>query len=199
MLTGRINDTRDDTTLWQLVRQDNHAAYKVLYQRYAGLLFAEIDKRIGDKTVAEDITQDIFLSLWEKRMNLVPQGRLFSYLYRMAQNQVFRYFRDKKLPAAYVEAWETLADDTVNLAEQPLAFKETELLDMELLLQSERRKLPLKMREVYALRYEQEMTANEIAEKLVISPNTVRNHLKEVQRRFAGAIKKASLFLGSLF
>lgn len=198
MRTGRMNDTRDDATLWELVRQGNHAAYKVLYQRYAGLLFAEIDKRIRDKTAAEDIMQDIFLSLWEKRVSLVPEGRLFSYLYRMAQNQVFRYFRDKKLPAPYVEAWETLADNTASLAEQSLAFKEAELLDMELLLKSERRKLPLKMREVYALRYEEEMNANEIAEKLVISPNTVRNHLKEVKRRLAGAIKKASFFLFSL-
>lgn len=187
---------QNDTELWQLVKQDDRAAFEVLYKRYMELLFVEIHKRIGDRTEAEDITQEIFLSLWEKRMNIVLEGRLFSYLYKMAQNQVFKHFRNKKLPAAYVEAWETLAEDFV---EQPLPFKEAELLDMEFLVEAARQKLPLKMREVYELRYEQKMTPQEISDKLIISPNTVRNHLKEVRKRFNGAIKKTSFFFFSLF
>lgn len=190
---------QNDIELWQLVRQGDRAAYEVLYLRYMELLFVEIHRRIRSKTEAEDITQDVFLSLWEKRTDLVLEGRLFSYLYKMAQNKVFRYFRDRKIPPEYIEAWEALAEDTTSLVEQPLPFKEADLLDMEFLVEAERQKLPLKMREVYELRYEQKMTSQEISEKLVISPNTVRNHLKEVRKRFSGAIKKASFFLFSLF
>jgi RNA polymerase sigma-70 factor (ECF subfamily) len=185
--------------LWQLVRQGDRAAYEVLYRRYMELLFVEIHKRIRSKTEAEDITQDVFLSLCERRTDLVLEGRLFSYLYKMAQNKVFRYFRDKKIPAGYVEAWETLTEETASLVELPLDFKEADLRDMEFLVETERQKLPLKMREVYELRYEQKMTSQEISEKLVISPNTVRNHLKEVRKRFSSAIKKKSFFLFSLF
>lgn len=190
---------QNDIELWQLVRQGDRAAYEVLYLRYMELLFVEIHRRIRSKTEAEDITQDVFLSLWEKRTDLVLEGRLFSYLYKMAQNKVFRYFRDRKIPPEYIEAWEALAEDTTSLVEQPLPFKEADLLDMEFLVEAERQRLPLKMREVYELRYEQKMTSQEISEKLVISPNTVRNHLKEVRKRFSGAIKKASFFLFSLF
>lgn len=190
---------RNDMELWQLVRQGDRAAYEVLYRRYMELLFVEIHKRIRSKTEAEDITQDVFLSLWERRTDLVLEVRLFSYLYKMAQNRVFRYFRDKKIPAGYVEAWGTLTEETASLVELPLDFKEADLRDMEFLVETERQKLPLKMREVYELRYEQKMTSQEISEKLVISPNTVRNHLKEVRKRFSSAIKKKSFFLFSLF
>jgi RNA polymerase sigma-70 factor (ECF subfamily) len=102
------------------------------------------------------------------------------------------YFRDKKIPPEHLEAWETLP-------EQPVPFEAAELLNMELLVEEERLKLPPKMRQVYELRYEQNMTNQEISEHLVISPNTVRNHLKEVRKRFTSAIKKIPFLLLSAF
>lgn len=183
---------QNDTELWQRARQDDRAAYEMLYRRYMELLYVEIHKRILHKKDAEDLTQDIFLTLWEKRLNIVLEGRFFSYLYRTAQNRVLNYFRDKKIPAEHLEAWEMLP-------EQPVPFEATELLNMELLVEEERLKLPPKMRQVYELRYEQNMTNQEISEHLVISPNTVRNHLKEVRKRFTSVIKKIPFLLLSAF
>jgi RNA polymerase sigma-70 factor (ECF subfamily) len=182
---------RNDTELWELTRNDNRAAYEMLYRRYMKLVFAEIHKRILHQKDAEDLTQNIFLTLWEKRYQIELEGRFFSYLYRMIQNRVLNYFRDKTVPAAHLDAWE----DTLMNAGQPIPFKTAELVDMELLIEEERSKLPPKMREVFELRYEKNMNNQEISEHLVISPNTVRNHLKEVRKRFTNAIRKTSFFL----
>lgn len=189
---------QNDTELWQLVRQGDRAAYEVLYRRYMDVVFVEVHKRIREKMEAEDITQDVFLSIWEKRMDIALEGRFYSYLYRAAQNRVLNFFRDKKIPATYLEAWETLPEDMAALAESPVVFNEAELLDLEFLVEEERQNLPLKMRQVYELRYEQQMSPSDIADKLAISPNTVRNHLKEVRKRFSGAIRKTSFFFFSL-
>lgn len=191
-------DITNDSELWQLVKQDDRIAYEQLYRRYVALLYAEVFKRIRHQTDAEDIVQDIFLSLWEKRARVELKGRLFSYLYGMAQNKVFNYYRDKKIPVDYLEIWETLPEVHAALVEQPAAFREAELATMETLIEAERRNLPPRMRQVYELRYEKEMSPQEIAEQLILSPNTVRNHLKEVRKRFMGAIKKTSFFLVSL-
>jgi RNA polymerase sigma-70 factor (ECF subfamily) len=187
-------DLQNDTALWQLVQQDDRAAYQVLYLRYMELVFAEIQKRIRHQTDAEDLTQDIFLTLWEKRYSIVLEGRFFSYLYRTAQNRVMNYFRDKKIPVDHLEAWVQLSDSTDAFAEQSVAFQQTDLVHLERLVETAHQQLPLKMRQVYELRYEQHLTAAEISAQLVISPNTVRNHLKAVRKRFTLVLKKATLF-----
>ncbi|MCW3467621.1 RNA polymerase sigma factor [Chitinophaga nivalis] len=191
-------DMQNDTELWQLARENNRNAYEMLYRRYMKLLFVTIHKRIPNKKDAEDLTQDIFLTLWEKRKDIILEGRFFSYIYRTAQNRVLNYFRDNKIPAQYLEIWENLSEDTTHFITAPVVFEAAELLDMEQLVEEARQRLPFKMRQVYELRYEQHLTTVEISEQLVISPNTVRNHLKEVRKRFTSAIKKSSFFLLSL-
>lgn len=188
-------NVQTDEELWQLIKQDSHSAFETLYLRYLKSVFTEINKRISDRDQAEDITQEVFLSLWEKRMTSNPQGALYPYIYGMAINKVFNYFRSNKIPANFIETWETLPEDLAQLAELPQAFKVAEVTEMEGLLEAERLNLPEKMRRVYEMRYEKRLSIAEIADGLSISPNTVHNHLKEVRKRFTSALRKSSFLL----
>ncbi|HEK22398.1 MAG TPA: sigma-70 family RNA polymerase sigma factor [Bacteroidetes bacterium] len=188
-------NVQTDEELWQLIKQDSHSAFETLYLRYLKSVFTEINKRISDRDQAEDITQEVFLSLWEKRMTSNPQGALYPYIYGMAINKVFNYFRSNKIPANFIETWETLPEDLAQLAELPQAFKVAEVTEMEGLLEAERSNLPEKMRRVYEMRYEKRLSIAEIANGLSISPNTVHNHLKEVRKRFTSALRKSSFLL----
>lgn len=188
-------DIRTDDELWLLVKQDDHSAFEMIYLRHIKPVFTEINKRIHDRDEAEDLTQEVFLALWEKRMTITPQGRLYPYIYGMAVNRVLNYFRSHKIPANFIEAWETLPQDLADLSELPAAFKAAEILEMEQLLDEERENLPDKMRKVYELRYENKLSIAEISKGLSISPNTVHNHLKEVRKRFALALKKSTFLL----
>lgn len=189
----------EDTDLWKRVRNDDADAYKALYLRYVNLVYTEINKRIQQPGEAEDLTQNIFLTLWEKRKQIQLESRFFSYLYRMTQNSVLNYFRDKKIPTTYLETWERSGEAMPHLIEDPVVFNKAQLIALEIQMETERQKLPPKMRRIYDLRYKQWMTPEEISEHLVISENTVRNHLKEVQKRFRAALKKVSFLLLSLF
>ena len=187
--------TQTDDELWLQVREDSHEAFEQLYARYLKSIFTEIHKRILDRDEAEDLTQEVFLSLWEKRANISPRGAFYPYVYGMAVNRVLNYFRRNKIPASFIRAWETLPEDLANLSELPEAFKNAEALEMEQLLKAERASLPQKMRKVYDLRYEKKFSIAQIASDLSISPNTVHNHLKEVRKRFARSLQKSSFVL----
>ena len=188
-------NVQTDDELWLLVKQGNHAAFEQLYLRYLKPVFTEINKRIHDREQAEDLTQEVFLALWEKRATSNPQGSLYPYVYGMAVNKVFNYFRSNKIPTNFIEDWETLPEDLAQLSELPQAFKAAEVIEMEGLLDQERESLPHKMRHVYELRYEQQLSITEISQSLSISPNTVHNHLKEVRKRFTTVLRKSSFLL----
>ncbi|SEB17749.1 RNA polymerase sigma factor [Pedobacter hartonius] len=181
-----------DEELWILIKQHDSSAFAKLYLRYLNPVFTEIHKRIRDRDQAEDLTQEVFLSLWEKRMTSNPIGSLYPYVYGMAVNKVFNYFRSSKIPANFIDAWESLPEDIAQLTALPDAFKAAEIIEMEALLKQEHESLPEKMRRVYELRYEKQLSIAEIAEGLSISPNTVHNQLKEVRRRFKAALRKSS-------
>lgn len=188
-------DTHTDDELWVQVREDRHEAFEQLYLRYLKPIFIEIHKRILDRDEAEDLTQEVFLSLWEKRATIQPRGAFYPYVYGMAVNRVLNYFRRNKIPSGFINAWENLPEDLAQLSELPEAFKNAEALEMEQLLKEERDNLPQKMRKVYDLRYEKKLSIAEIASHLSISPNTVHNHLKEVRKRFTQSLQKSSFLL----
>lgn len=187
-----------DIELWQQVRESSTEAYEALYFRYMPVVFAEIQRRVKLNAEAEDLTQEIFLTLWEKRQEIQIEGRFFSYLFRMARNKVLNYFRDRKIPYEYLEAWENLAEQKVLLTHLPEAFRMDMLEHMERTMEEEREKLPPKMRQAYELRYEQQLTDKAIAQQLNISPHTLRNQLNEIRRRFGNALRKAAMMLSTL-
>jgi RNA polymerase sigma factor (sigma-70 family) len=190
-----VDAIQTDDELWLLVKQGSHPAFELIYLRYIKAVFTEINKRVNDRDEAEDLSQEVFLALWEKRNTIHPQGQLYPYIYGMAVNRVLNYFRSHKIPTNFIEAWETLPEDLAHLSELPAAFKVDEVLEMEQLLDEERKSLPEKMRRVYELRYEKKLSITEISEGLSISPNTVHNHLKEVRKRFTLALKKSTFLL----
>lgn len=181
------NFSKDDE-LWDLVKKGNKLAFTLLYRRYVQLVFSEVTKRIDNTTDAQDITQEIFLSLWEKRGSIEIESRLYSFLYGIIQNKIFNYFRRKKISAKHLDAWDKITGDIPVPAS---AYTGTAILSkMELSITEEQNKLPDRMKTVYELRYIKKMSVDYISQNLNISPNTVRNQLKEVRRRFSLAIKK---------
>lgn len=189
--------TLTDTELWKLVQNNHRDAYGILYRRYMELIFVEIHKRVESRADAEDLTQELFQHIWEKRSSIDIHSKFFSYLWRSAQNRILNYYRDKKIPASMLETWIALPDTVSCLAEVPDYFEQSYADTMQSVLDQERLLLPDKMKQVYILRYEQELPVEEIAKQLYISSNTVHNHLKAMRKRFAEALRKAS-FLFSL-
>ena len=188
MQSGRLSDKE----LWRLISQeDDRSAFEQLYRRTMHALMGVIYKWSDDTAEAEDILQEVFLDLWEKRSKITIQQGVFPYLYSMARFKIFDRLREKQLSEKQVQAWTlVMQDEVVSTA----AFREEELVSREALVYSELEQLPAQMKRVYRLSAEQGKTIREISEELLVSPYTVKNHLQKIRKRLRSAAMRLSSF-----
>lgn len=192
LLMMHSTNTNNDTELWELVRQGDYAAFEQLYQLYINPIFAAVYGHIKHKADAEDITQEVFLELWEKKATILIRRSVFNYLYSMARYKTLHYIRVNNIRPLSLELFQALLEDMSPPAE------EARLPDLTLHLSREIALLPEQMKKVFALHTEAGMSITGIAEQLLISPNTVRNHLAKVRRRLRQTISRLFTMFFSL-
>src|SRR5690606_33512485 len=163
--------------------------------RYSGLLFHEISKRLDSVERVEDLVQDIFLSGWEKRGIYKPTGDIYPYHYGMAINRILTHYRSYRVQPQFVAVRDNLPPELAELEELSMAFQQAHREELECLLEQAVTSLPPRMRQVYALRYEENKTINEVASTLSTSPNTVHNQLKIIRKRFTDSLRNTSFLL----
>lgn len=164
-----------DTSLIALIKVDNHVAYTALVDKYWADLYRHIWQKIKNSDEAEDIVQDIFLGLWKNRTKIITDERdsIAPYLFRAAKYAIINYFsrpgititNENALYAAINAPSEIRTDD-------PLLLKE-----LQQLVESEVNNLPERLQIPYRLSREQELTIREIALKLSMSEQTVKNNI----------------------
>src|SRR5258708_11031383 len=187
------SDRRSDKELWGLISQkDDRSAFEQLYRKTLHALMASIYRWSDDAAEAEDILQEVFLDLWEKRAKIRIHSEVFSYLYSMARYKIFDGLREKQLSEKQVLAWTRLMQEEAAPAEP---FREEELESREALVSSELAQLPAQMKKVYLLSAEQGKSIREISEELLVSPYTVKNHLQKIRKRLRSAAIRLSVFL----
>jgi RNA polymerase sigma-70 factor, ECF subfamily len=181
-----------DKELWRLItEEEDAAAFEQLYRRYMHVLMAAIYKWSADKTEAEDILQEVFLDVWEKRKQIIIKNEIFPYLYSITRFKIFDRLREKKLSDRQLRAWHNLSGEAVVAT---VAFREEELENKEVLVSTELAQLPAQMKRVYLLSAEQGKSIREISEELLVSPYTVKNHLQKIRKRLRNAAIRMSSF-----
>lgn len=88
-------ENSSDKDLTVLIKQSDLNALQVLYKRYFEAIYRFLCQRC-DEDLAKDLTQDIFLRLWETREKLNPEKPVKSFLYRLAVNISIDHFRKQK-------------------------------------------------------------------------------------------------------
>jgi RNA polymerase sigma-70 factor, ECF subfamily len=173
----------NDIELWQKVQQSDTAAYELLYRRYMRVLYAAIYKWIENQAEAEDILQDVFLDVWERRNNISLRGEVFNYLYAVTRNKVFDHIRRQKLSERQLQLWSEIIEEQVD----HLRSDEVNAESFDEFIAGEFEQLPPQMKKVYELRFRQKISIQDIADQMEISPYTVKNHLKKIRQRLQTA------------
>jgi RNA polymerase sigma-70 factor (ECF subfamily) len=197
-----MNDTHlqqyADDVLLSLLREDNKDAFDVIYMRYWERLYFYLVKAIKNAEEAEDILQDVFVSLWKRRSDLDGIESLSAYLFSCVRYGGFRYIRNEIKKNEFRKSWNSLFHEEDHLPEMQLAANE-----LSRLLNKEIDKLPVKMREVFILSRKEELSYKEIAHKLNISDKTVKkqisNALKYLHLKLNGKVLLPLFFLIQLF
>lgn len=164
-----------DSSLVELVKKDDHVAYTALVDRYWEDLYRHIWSKIKNTDDAKDIVQDIFLGLWKNRVTLSAddRGSLAPYLFRAAKYNIINYFSRPSI---------TIADETaLNLAVNTVSATQADdqmlIKELQQLVDSEVDRLPDRLKLPYQLSRDQELSIKEIALKLSLSEQTVKNNI----------------------
>ena len=133
-----------------------------------------INGLLQDAEEAEDLSQDIFMSLWQNRGNLKQIDNLDAYLFRIARNAVYRYIERSLLFKNYQSR--QLSDDNSDLYE---IESELNAKELELIIAIAVERMPSQRRKIYQMSREQGLSNENIARELNISKRTVENHLTQ--------------------
>ncbi len=85
---------RSDEALVEAIRDGDHEAFGLLYERYATRLFSYLLRQLGDRAAAEDLLQEVFLEVLESRSFELRPGRFGGWLFTVAKNRVLSRARD---------------------------------------------------------------------------------------------------------
>lgn len=158
-----------------LKEQELLEKFRALYKQYAPILIFYAT-RLVDMTAAEDLVQDVFLKIWNKRSFIFWEDSLQTYLYNAVRHGCLDYLKHSQVKAHFESS--TL----IKLRIEELYYSESTAL----LWQDDRRlhsiykeidALPSRCREIFIMAYIEERKTSEIASLLSISKRTVEAQL----------------------
>lgn len=180
-----MQDTKQtNEELFQLIKQNDKQAFRILFNRHYKILLGTAINMLHEVPIAKDIVQDVFLKLWQKRMELTIHSNPAAYLKRAVINRALNQIKSKK---SFVQVEELLEEKS----QEATALQQLAAEDLKTALNQALDTLPEKCRLIYTMRRLEGMSLKEIASHLDISPKTVENQitkalkvLKEAARPF---------------
>ncbi|UZD23074.1 RNA polymerase sigma-70 factor [Algoriphagus halophytocola] len=160
-----------DQELVALLQSDDFRAFDELYSRYAPKLLGFSSTFFQVKAEAEDVVQEVFLKVWERRSKLKPDLNFSSFLFTSVKNRIYNKLRDQKnnVPLEDFELDAIIDESTLG---QDNYYESRKQVAFELLNQ-----LPATQRNVFTLSKLEGYSHHEIAQMLDISVRTVDHHI----------------------
>ncbi|BEI55749.1 MULTISPECIES: RNA polymerase sigma-70 factor [Butyricimonas] len=149
--------------------QDSDKAFRYLYDKYASTLRYFSAKYVDDDATIEDVVQDAFLNLWEKRNEFKTESTIKAYLYKIVRSFSVDTIRRRNIANRYAEKIVLEKEDQEFFLEN---IVESEVFQM---IQTVFNELSPSCREVYQLSLHGK-SHEEISQLLDISINTVKKH-----------------------
>jgi RNA polymerase sigma-70 factor (ECF subfamily) len=163
----------DDAILLKLLKAGDGSALEEIYARYSEMVFIAALKKVKSKSIAEELVQNIFISLWVKRETAQIQ-QLQAYLQSAVRYQVIDYIRSQIIRERYYQSAREQMNVQENLSESRLLLHE-----LSIAIDNTIKKLPQKTQEIFRLsRYEKRST-KEIAQTMNLSEKAVEYHVTQ--------------------
>ncbi|MGV8093475.1 MAG: RNA polymerase sigma factor [Mangrovibacterium sp.] len=154
------------------LKNEDYTAFDGLFKRYSERIFAFVFSISKDSFIAEEITQTVFVKVWEKRMQIDEHFSFRSFLFRITYNETISYLRKEKAEKKRIESFTSSRSYLSNETEYLVEFKSQETLAREII-----DRFPERRKQIFKLSREQGLTNKEIAEQLQISVKTVENQM----------------------
>lgn len=167
------------------LKLDRQLALKALFDCYAVDIYRVAFRILKDQYDSEDIVQEVFIKVWSVRHTLDENGNIWSFLYVITKRLALNKLRDKVLLDSI-----DLSKEVTHLISSKTADSFTYVSEISDLEKHIINRLPKQQQQVYLLSREEGLTYKEIAERLNISQNTVRNHIVQSLKFFKRTFQK---------
>jgi len=159
----------EDVDLLLLLKNNDEGAFSEIYNRYWKLMYTTANNILQNEIAAQDIVQNIFINIWERRKE-VEIKLLKAYLLQAVRFQVFRAIKAKKTDTHF---YRRLADVSASIVyENPMLSQE-----LELWFKNTMEVLPKDCQHIFKVSREEQLTYREIAVQLSISEKTVEKKM----------------------
>ncbi len=176
---------------WQLLRKGDAPSFKRLYEIYWEELYRYACRLLDDKDQAADIVQELFSKLWEKQQELPEVQQVSAYLYTWTKHLILNHIKLDGIRQQHRISFERVLDHYTANTVHNLHNKELFRMVVD-----QASLLPERMKEIFFLNYIHQLTVQEIAEKLQLSDQTVRNQLNMAIHRLRPATDLMYLLYG---
>ena len=184
---------RDDKEYVECLKKDDFIAFDALFHKYSANLYAFALSITRDSFAAEEVTQLVFLKVWEKREQIKEHLSFKSFLFSVAYHETISWLRKEKSEKMRIGEFVRMSGFQTSETENTVEFRNIESLANGLI-----QEMPEKRKEIFRLSREQGFSNKEIAEKLGISMKTVENQMTSALKYLREKLGKHDI-LGLLF
>ncbi len=158
--------------------------YRRVFEEFYNPLCNFAHKYVENSDAAEDVVQEVFVQMWQKRDQIVLTTSMKSYLFQSTRNKAIEILRRRKLQKAYVEEESHKADSFYEIDNEADNYMIKEQLNKSI------RQLPPKCQKIFVLSKMNGLTYGEIAEELNLSVKTVENQIGRGLKLLRGMLTK---------
>ncbi len=183
-----MNEEKDKALVKRTLRGDKKA-FEMIIRNYQQSLLNYIGRMVGERELALDFTQEVFIKAYASLRSFEPQYKFSTWLFKIASNLVIDHWRKKKIPTLSIS--EPLAEDGDGLTldipdEKPSVVRKLELAELGKRIEWALGQIPTALRELFIWRHINGLNYEEMAEIKNLPVGTVKNRVyqaKEMIRR----------------
>ncbi|WP_235884518.1 RNA polymerase sigma-70 factor [Pedobacter hiemivivus] len=148
-------------------------AYEEIYNRYNALLYIHAYKKLGNREQAQDIVQEVFITLWAKHKELLDIVNMGGFLYTCIYHKILDLITHQDINRKHISQLSTYLRSKNSNTDFLVREKQ-----LTVIIEREIAALPSKMRQIFELSRFKHMSHKEIAEQLDVSEETVKKQVK---------------------
>ena len=180
--------TTTERTILINLRSGDLKSFDTIYHRFNKKLYSFSFSFLKDHEQADEMVQDVFVSLWEKREQINPELPFENYLITICYNSIRKFFRRRKIENKVMDYLSKNVPESITETGNTVIYNEL----MELVERTVNN-MPPKQKTVYKLSRQEGIEIKEIAERLNISSRTVETHLTNALKIIRMELGKISL------
>ncbi len=173
-----------DKVLVKLLKADNETAFKEVYNRYWNPLYKKTYNKIRRHDIAEEIVQNVFVKLWEKRTTSAIL-HLENYLQTAVKYQVINHFKSLLIKEKYINSLKEKNFETEDAAATKFLVD-----DLNLIINKAIHELPEKTQMIFNLSRSENYSVKQISESMHLSEKAVEYHITKSLARLRLHLKE---------